>query len=333
MAANTEGSDRAGRAAEKPTQIPGRGWKDVALRVKARMKEENAVLLAAGVAFFGMLALFPGIVALVSIYGLVADPQDVARQVQDLAAGLPQETRDFIQEQLDRIVTSSSTGLGIALAVSLAAALWSASSGVRHLMESIDTAYAEPADGFVKLRAKAVVLALAGVVVLALLVGALTVLPTLADQIGDVAGTIVSIARWPVIALVMVAILAVLYRVAPNRDDPELKWTSPGGIVATVLWLLTSAALAIYASTFADFQATYGSFGAVIVLMLWLFLSCLSILIGAYVNAEAEHQTEHDTTTGPDKPLGDRDATMADSIPSDEAASVEERRTARASVR
>jgi membrane protein len=305
----------------------------VAKRVKARMKEENAVLLAAGVAFFGLLAVFPALIALVSVYGLVADPQDVARQVEDLASGLPEETQAFLQDQLDRIVTSSSTGLGIALVVSLAAALWSASSGVRHLMESIDTAYAEPADGFVKLRAKAVVLALGGIVVLALLVGALTVLPALADEISSVVGTIATWARWPIIALVMVAVLAVLYRVAPNRDDAQIRWTSPGGLVATVLWLLTSAALAVYAATFADFQATYGSFGAVIVIMLWLFLSAVSILVGAYVNAEAEHQTEEDTTTGPERPIGERDATMADTTPEAGDDSAEQRREARAGGR
>ena len=288
-----------GERADSPVEIPSRGWLDVAKRVKARVKEENAVLLAAGVAFFGMFAVFPALVAVVSLYGLVADPSDVQSQIDDIASSLPDSTRAFLQEQLGRIVDASTAGLGFALVASVAVALWSASSGVGHLIEAINAAYAEPSESFIKAKLRALVLALGAVVVVVVMIGALTVLPALAGQVSETLRTVALWVRWPLIALVMVVVLAVLYRSGPNREDPKWRWTSAGGLVATMLWLLSSVALAIYASQFAKLDATYGSFGGVLVVMLWLLLSVLSILIGAYLNAELEHQTERDSTTGP----------------------------------
>jgi membrane protein len=245
----------------------------------------------------------------------------VARQIDELAAGVPEETKAFLDDQLTRIVTSSEAGLGVALVVSMLVALWSASSGVGHLMDSVNAAYGETSAGFVKARAKALAVALGGVVALAVLFGALTVAPSLARSVNDTFGTLVSFLRWPVIAVVMMAMLAVFYRVAPNRDDARLRWVSPGGLVATAMWLLASAGLALYAAVVADFGGTYGSFGGVLVLMLWLLVTALSILVGAYVNAEAEHQTVRDTTTGPAQPMGERGAEVADTTPPQERSS------------
>jgi membrane protein len=314
---------------ETPVEMPAEGWKDVGRRVVSRMKAENAVLLAAGVAFFAVFAVFPALVALISIYGLVADPQDVARQIDELAAGVPEETKAFLDEQLTRIVTTSEAGLGLALVLSVAVALWSASSGVGHLMDSVNAAYGETSAGFVRARAKALAVALGGVVALAVLFGALTVAPPLARSVNGTLGVLVSFLRWPVIAIVMMVMLAVFYRVAPNRDDARLRWVSPGGLVATVMWLIASAGLAVYAAVVADFGGTYGSFGGVLVLMLWLLLSALSILVGAYVNAEAEHQTVRDTTTGPAQPMGERGAEVADTPPPQEPPSPGSLRTRR----
>ncbi len=322
--------DDRGEHADSPTEVPARGWLDVAKRIKARVKDENGVLLAAGVAFFGMFAVFPAVVAVISLYGLLADPTDVQSQVNDLAGGLPESTRSFLTDQLGRIVSGSQSGLGLALVGSVALALWSASSGIRHLLEAINAAYAEPPEPFVKARLRALGLALGAVVVVVAMIGALTVLPALAGQVSDLARTVVSWARWPLIAAAMVVVLAVLYRMGPNRDDPKWRWTSVGGTVATVLWLLSSVGLAVYASQFAHFDATYGSFGGVLVVMLWLLLSALSVLVGAYLNAELEHQTVADTTVGPQRPLGERGAEMADEPPPSGDASSSERRRARA---
>jgi membrane protein len=262
------------------------GWGPVLDRARQRLRADNAVLMAAGVAFFGLLALFPPAIAVVSIYGLLADPSDVTDQVERVASGLPESTQQFLIDELDRIVASSSGGLGLTLGISVVDARWSASSGVRHLMESIDVAYAAPPHGFVALRAKALAVAVAGILVLVLLVAVLTVVPSLTEDLGQ-AHTVALVLRWPVVGLVMLAVLAVLYRVAPNRDG-RLRWTSPGSVVATACWLVASAALALYAARFASFQATYGSIVAVIATMLWLFLGALSVLIGAYVNREVD---------------------------------------------
>jgi membrane protein len=255
-------------------------------RVRRRISADNAVLMSAGVAFFGLLALFPAAIAVVSIYGLIADPSDVTDQVERVASGLPVSTQLFLTAELDRIAATSTGGLSLTVAVSVLAALWSASSGVRHLMESIDVAYAAPLHGWVVLRAKALVVAVSGIVVMVVLVALLTVVPSLTEDLGR-AHTLALVLRWPVVALVMMAVLAVLYRVAPNRDG-RLRWTSPGSIVATVCWMIASVGLAVYAARFASFQATYGSVVAVIATMLWLFLGALSVLVGAYLNREVD---------------------------------------------
>jgi membrane protein len=270
------------------------------------------VLLAAGVAFFGMFAIFPALVAVISLYGLLADPSDVQSQVDSFAAALPASTQTFLQDQLDRIVSGSSAGLGFALLLSVAVALWSASSGVGHLLEAVNAAYGEAPESFVKARLRSLVLALGGVLVMVIVVGALTVLPGLVGQVSSALRTAAVWARWPLIAVVMIGVLAVVYRSGSNRDDPRWRWTSVGGFVATAAWLLSSGGLAIYASTVGSLDAAYGSFGGVLVVMLWLLLSALSILFGAYLNAELEHQTEKDTTTGPERPMGEREARMAD---------------------
>ncbi len=261
-------------------------------RIGRRISADNAVLLAAGVAFFGIFAVFPTVVAVVSVYGLVANPADVAEQVADLTEALPEPTRDFLLTQVNAVVATSNAELGVALGLAVVVALWSASSGVRHLMESIRAAYGESRQHFVRLRAQALLLAVAGVAFLAVLVAALTILPTILGRVAPAAGSFSAYLRWPVIAVLMAAALGVLYRIAPTRDTPRRHWWSLGGALGTALWLVSSVGLAFYAAAFADIEASYGSFGAVLVTMLWLWLSALSVLAGAYLNDETEVPTE-----------------------------------------
>ena len=268
------------------------GWWAVTLRIGRRLSADNAVLLGAGVAFFGIFAVFPTVVALVSVYGLIANPADVAEQVADLTDALPEPTRDFLLTQVDAVVATSSTELGVALAVAVVVALWSASSGVRHLMESIRAAYGEDRQHFVRLRAQALLLAVAGVVFLALLIATLTIVPSIVSRAAPGAAAFSSYVRWPVIAVLMAAALGVLYRIAPTRDTPRRHWWSLGAALGTALWLVSSVGLAVYAAAFANIEASYGSFGAVLVTMLWLWLSALSVLAGAYLNDETEAPTE-----------------------------------------
>ena len=306
-----------GRSAESPTEIPARGWKDVLVRTKTSTKADDAPLLAAGVAFYALLSLVPGLVALVSVYGLVADPADIERNVSDVLAAAPAEVRDLVEQQLESIVSGTSSGLRIGAIVGLALALWSASSGVKNLMTAVNRAYHETETrGFFKLRGRAILLTVILVVMGGAALFGLIIAPEAMSTEGGlgVARDVLMIARWPLAALVIIAGLAVIYRFAPDRDNPRWAWASPGAIVATVLWLAASAAFSIYTANFGRYNETYGALGAIVVVMLWLWIGAFAVIIGAEMNGEMERQTATDTTEGRDKPLGKRDAFVADTL-------------------
>ena len=296
-----------GRAADGPTEIPRRGWKDVLVRVKAEAKDDQLPFLAGGVAFFALIALVPAMIALVSLFGLVADPADVQEQVNDSLAGAPAEVQDLVQSQLEGVTDASGAGLGIGLAVGVAVALWSASAGMLNLIGALNRVYDErESRKFVRLRGLALALTVGAILFVVLAVLAVTV-------VGD-GGLVLAILRWPALAAAFIFGLAVLYRLGPDRADARWQWITPGAIVATVLWLLGSLAFSLYTSSFASYNETYGALGAVVITMLWLQLTAFAVLVGAELNAELEHQTAVDSTTGPELPLGQRGATMADSV-------------------
>jgi membrane protein len=306
-----------GRDASQPRAIPAEGWKDIAKRTKAEAKDDNVALLAAGVAFYALLSLVPALVALVSVYGMVADPADVERQVSDALAAAPAEVRDLVEEQLTSITESSSGGLGLTAVLGVALALWSASSGMKHLITAISVAYDErETRGFLKLRGTALVLTVGAVAFMVIAIGVITALPAVvADtSLGSLARGAVSILRWPLLGIGLLLGLAVLYRYGPDRDEPRWAWTAPGTVVATVLWVVASVAFSIYTSNFGSYGETYGSLGAVVVLMLWLMISAAVVIMGAELNAETEHQTAVDTTEGHREPMGERDAHVADTV-------------------
>lgn len=311
-----EGRDR-GRQAERPGRVPLRGWKDVILRTKEQMKLDDVPLLAAGVAFFALLALVPALVALVSVYGLVADPADIQRTVDDLLAAAPAEVQDLVSSQLSSIVDSSSSSLRLGAIVGLVVALWSASSAVKHLVGAISLAYdEEETRGFLRLRGLALLLTIGGIVLMAAVVAGFVAAPRALPEsgAGGVARTVVLVVRWPLLAMVALAVLAVLYRRSPDRDPAGWRWVTPGSVLATVVWVAASVAFSIYTSRFGSYNETYGSLGAVIVVMLWLYLSAYAVIAGAELNAELERQTVADTTRGPGRPLGRRDAYAADTV-------------------
>lgn len=314
----TMGRERSrGRSAESPAELRTGGWKDVAKRVVAEAKRDHLTLVSAGVAFYFLIALIPAIAAVVSIYGFVADPEDVARQMGDLLEAAPTAVQGLVTEQAERVAATSDTAASLSAVVSILLALWAASAGCQHLVEAVNLAYdEEETRGFVKRRGLAILMTLGAVVFLGLAIGAIAVVPAVLSATGleGVARTVISIARWPLVALVVIVALAVLYRYAPDRDEPRWRWASPGAIVATVVWLVASIGFSIYVTNFGSYNETYGSLGAVIVVMLWLFITALSMILGAEVNAEAERQTARDTTKGPSRPLGDRDAYAADTV-------------------
>jgi membrane protein len=316
-----EGVDR-GRGAQRPGELPARGWKDVAARVGQQSREDGVVLLAAGVAFFALLALVPTLFALVSIYGLVADPVDIERTIDDALSAAPSEVRDLVRSQLSAIVESEPSGLGLGAVGGVALALWSASSGVKHLLTAVNLAYDEQEGrGFLQLRALSLALALAGIAAAAISVGVFVVLPGNLGSSGaeGVARTALLIVRWPLLAGVALVALAALYRWGPDRADPQWHWASPGAIFATVVWLVASVGFSIYTANFERYNETYGALGAVIVLLLWLLITGFVVIVGAELNSELERQTAVDSTTGPPAPLGERGAHAADTVgpPSD----------------
>lgn len=311
-----ERGDERGRDAEGPGDVPASGWKDVGLRVKGEMKEDQVPLLSAGVAFYLLLALFPALAALVSLYGLFADPDQVAQQVTDLTGALPEEAQSLITDQLESI-TGENQGVGVTLAVSVAAALWAASSGVKHLIGAVNAAYDErETRKFLKLRGLSLALTVAAVLFATVAIGVIAVLPAMAAELpfGSVGQTLVQIGSYVGLAVGFAVGLAVLYRFAPDRDAPRWQWVSWGAVIGTAVWILGSLAFSVYVSNFASYGETYGSIGAVIVLMLWLMVTAFAIILGAEINGELEAQTAKDSTVGHPEPMGTRGAVKADNL-------------------
>jgi membrane protein len=313
----TEVETARGRAADTPREIPAAGWRDVLWRVKARVSEDDLSLVAAGVAFYGLLAIFPGIAATVSIYGLLVDPQTVSAQLAATSELLPAEARGIIEEQLTRVTSSATTALGLGAIVSLLLALWSANKGTQSLISALNIVYHEREKrGFVRLTLISLGLTLGIILFLIVGLAAIAVMPALFGHLGlpEPVARLVRWLRWPVLGLGFVIGLGLLYRFAPSRTEPRWRWVSWGAVLATVLWLVGSALFSWYVANFGSYNETYGSIGAVAVLMMWFWLSALFVLLGAELNAEMEHQTRRDTTRGPERPLGERGAYVADTV-------------------
>jgi membrane protein len=306
-----------GEEAEKPTEIPPKGWLQVVKRGWAEAKTDQVPLLGAGVAFFAFLALFPAVIALVTLYGLFADPSVIADQVNSLTA-LPGDVRQLI---VDQVNNQSRATLGWSAILAIALALFSASGGVNNLMTAINVAYDEEDDrNPIKKRLIALALTLGAIVFIVIMLGLVAVVPALLQGLfGDspVVRFLLSAARWVLLVVLVTVALAVLYRIAPNRDAPKIRWVSVGAGAATLLWLVASIGFSVYVSTFGNYAKTYGVFAGIIVLLFWLWITSYAVLLGAEINAEAEQQTVADTTRGPAEPLGERNAVKADSTPHD----------------
>ncbi|WNV77272.1 YihY/virulence factor BrkB family protein [Geodermatophilus sp. DSM 44513] len=313
------GEDRLpGITADTPTEIPWRGWKQILKRAWAEHNADNMPIIAGGVAFWGFLSIFPALIATISLYGLVASPETVTRQIEDLSAQLPEEAAQLIGEQLRSLATGNGGALSLSLVVSLAGALWSVSGGMGNLITAVNLAYDEvETRNFVKLRATSLVLTLGAIVFVLVTFSLVAVVPVVLDALplGPFATVLTQVARWVLLLGVFAGSLAVLYRVAPDRDAPKLRWVSLGAVVVTVVWALVSVAFSFYVDRFGSYNETYGTIAGVIVLMLWLYITCYLLLLGAEINSEAEHQTAQDTTEGPPAPMGERDAVVADSLP------------------
>jgi membrane protein len=306
---------RQGRQADAPQQIPPKGWLAIAKRTGKEVKADQVPLLAAGVAFYTLLSLFPAIIAGVSIYGLVADPETVRDQIDRLTNLLSPETATIVGQQIRQVTSGAGGALGVATVVGILTALWSASSGMKALITGVNLAYDETESRkFVKLRGLAIVLTLGAMVLLAVAGATIAGFPPIADDLPVVLQWVVSILRFVLLAALVVLGLAVLYRYAPDRDEPRWTWVSWGSGVATVVWVLASIGFSIYVNSFGNYNKTYGALAGIIILMFWLYLTAVIVLVGAELNTEMELQTARDTTAGPTRPMGERDAHAADHV-------------------
>jgi membrane protein len=309
--------DGRGREAEHPGKIPAAGWIDVAWRAWQEISDANLFLVAGGVTYALLLALFPGLAALVSIYGLVLNPAQVEAQIGALSGVLPDQSRQLLSDELHSLVTASSGALGVSAVIGLLLALWSASRGMIGLITALNIAYEEKETrGFFKLNALAIGLTLGMMVGGLLIIALLGVLPVAIQFIGlgDTTKWLLLGLEWPLLIVVVLSGLAIIYRYAPNRDEPQWRWVSPGAISATILWLVGSIGFTIYVANFNSYSKTYGSLGGVVILLTWLYLSSFIVLLGAAINAQSEKQTRKDSTIGQPEPLGRRNAKAADIV-------------------
>jgi membrane protein len=306
-----------GRHAKSPFTIPWAGWKDIFWRTYQRIDEDRLLATAGGVVFFGLLAIFPAVTALVSSYALFADPSTISSNLHSLATMLPEGSFQIVEDQVARVLSNGNTTLGATFLLGLLLAIWSANAGVKAIFDALNVAYEEREKrSFIKLNMVSLAFTVGGIVALLVMVGLVVAFPLALNHLGMAPESklIVALARWPLMFLVLLVALAILYRFAPSRDAPRWQWLSLGAVTAALLWIAGSALLSWYLSEFANYNATYGSLGAAIGLMMWMWMSAIVIMFGAELNSEIERQTLKDTTEGQPKPLGSREAVSADTV-------------------
>lgn len=309
-----------GADAEKPTDVPARGWWQILRRAWAESKKDQVPLLAAGVAFYSFMALFPAMIAAITLYGLVADPATVARQADKLTSAMPSDAASLVTRQMKALADSPHQSLGLGLVIALLLALWSAAGGVGNIVTAINIAYdEEERRGFVRRKLLSLGLTLGAIVFVVVAIVLVGVAPAVLHSLvgGGPARWGFEAIRWFALLAGISLALAVLYRYAPDRDEPKFRWVSVGAAVASVIWLVASLGFSLYVAHFSSYSKTYGALAGVVVLLLWLWITNFIVLLGAEVNAEAEQQTARDTTRGPARPLGERGAVKADSLPGD----------------
>jgi membrane protein len=305
-----------GEEAEKPQQIPAKGWVQIAKRGWAEAKADNVPLMAAGMAYYAFLAIFPAIIAAVLLFSFFADPSTITSQLDALGSAIPADIKATLTDQVKLAAGNGKVGFGAVIAILVA--LFSASGGMSNLMTAVNLCYdEEETRGFVKKRLIALALTVGAIVFFLVVVSLVAVLPFVLGFLGTSGLVLFGIqaARWVLIVAVITVALAVLYRVAPDRDAPKLRWVSVGAAFATLLWIIASVGFSVYVSQFGSYAKTYGAIAGIVILLLWLFITAYAILLGAEMNAESEQQTIKDTTKGAPQPIGQRDAVKADSVP------------------
>jgi membrane protein len=311
------GDDGRGRSAIRPWDIPLEGWRDIAHRVFADLQQHNMSFVAAGVAFFVLLALFPALGAIVGIYGLVADPADVAEEAGFLRNILPPEALNILTSQLNQIASHAAGTLSLGVLISLLIAIWSTSRGMSSIITALDIVYNQQEHrSFFRLTLLSLELTLGAILFAVVALGLIIGLPAVFNLfgLGGLVTALLNLLAWPLLGLLFILGLAVIYHYGPCRDQPRWEWVTPGAVLATVLWLIGSGLFSFYVAKFGSYNETYGSVGAAVILLTWVYLTSYVVLLGAEVNAEMEHQTAKDTTMGQPEPMGERGAYVADTL-------------------
>src|SRR5437764_9265271 len=314
----TAADDGRGRSAEKTSDITARGWKDILWRVYAGISDNRILANAAAVTFYALLALFPAIAALVSIYGLFADPATIEQHLESISGVLPGGAIDVVRDQLNRLAAQPRGTLGISFLIGLVISLWSANGGIKALFDALNVVYEEKEErSFIRLNAITLGFTVAMIGFLIAALACIVALPVALNYLPGFVGFVLNIVRWPVMLVLVALALACIYRYGPSRDEPKWRWITWGSVLAALAWLGFSAIFSFYAGNFGTFNKTYGSLGAVIGFMMWMWLSVAVILVGAKLNAETEHQTARNTTEGTPAPIGARRAKMAATVGQD----------------
>jgi len=306
---------RRGRFAQGPSEIPVLGWKDILFRVYNGISDDRILANAAGVTYYALLALFPGIAAVVSIYGLFGDPNLLVGHVDTMAGFAPGGAIDVIRDQLTRLSAQGSTTLGVSFLIGLIISLWSANSGIKALFDSLNVVYEEEEKrSFIRLNAVTLTFTIVTIAFLLIALACVVAFPVILNHLPapGVTGRLLNMARWPILSALVALGLTLIYRYGPSRTEPRWQWITWGSAFAAVIWLAASALFSWYAANFGSFNKTYGSLGAIIGFMTWMWVSTIVVLVGAKLNAEIEHQTVRESTVGLPKPLGRRGAKMAD---------------------
>jgi membrane protein len=312
-----------GHDAKAPSQIPARGWIEVLKRLFRSFNDDRIMLVAGGVTFYLLLALFPALAAFVSTYGFFADPATVTQHVALLDDLVPVDGLQIIHDHLDNLATQDRGALGFGIILGLAVAFWSANNGVKAIFEALNIAYGEKEKrSFLHLNGLALTFTLGAMLTAVLMIAALGVVPVVLSfmRLDSMSETLLSVARWPLLVLVLGVGVLLLYRFGPSREPAKWRWLTWGAIFSTITWIAASAGFSYYLQNFAQYNVTYGSLGAIIGFMMWTWISVIILVLGAELNAAMEHQTVRDSTTGPSLPMGERGAVVADSLPDGDGA-------------
>jgi membrane protein len=315
MSQTKRGKKYRGEEAKWPHQIPVSGWIDIGKRVYKEMKLDHVQIISAGVAFYFFLALFPTFVAAISIYSLILEPSQIENQISHLNSILPEQAFKMITDFLEPILERPKKEIGWGLLISIIISIWSANKGTSALFQGVNIAYDEMDErGIIKKNLLSLLFTVGG-----LFIGLISLLiviffPLLVKNLGlnPELEAILKWLRWVFLGFILILNLTLIYKIAPYRTNPKFSWVSWGAIIGSLFWLAGSMLFSWYVSNFGSYDDLYGSFAAVAILMLWLFLTAFIVLMGAEINSEMEHQTRHDTTIGPEKPMGERNAYHAD---------------------